>query len=69
MIPILALALLAAADPAPVAADIVLEGGTVYDGSGKPGVVGDVAIKGDRIVAVGTFTVGRQAARSSTATA
>jgi N-acyl-D-aspartate/D-glutamate deacylase len=49
------LALLAAAEPAPVAADIVLKGGTVYDGSGKPGVVGDVAIKGDRIVAVGEF--------------
>jgi N-acyl-D-amino-acid deacylase len=57
MIPITVLAFLAAADPAPVQADIVLKGGTVYDGSGQPGVVGDVAIKGDRIVAVGTFAV------------
>jgi N-acyl-D-aspartate/D-glutamate deacylase len=48
------LAFVAAAEP--VYADIVLKGGTVYDGSGKPGVIGDVAIKGDRIVAVGTIT-------------
>ena len=47
------LTLLAAADP--VQADVVLKGGTVYDGTGNPGVVADVAIKGDRIVAVGTF--------------
>jgi N-acyl-D-aspartate/D-glutamate deacylase len=47
------LALLAAAEPVP--ADIVLKGGTVYDGSGQAGVVRDVAIKGDRIVAVGDF--------------
>jgi N-acyl-D-aspartate/D-glutamate deacylase len=50
-------ALLLAADPAPVQADIVLKGGTVYDGSGQPGVIGDVAIKDDRIVAVGKVAV------------
>lgn len=33
--------------------DVVIRGGTIYDGSGEPGYVGDVAIKGDRIVAVG----------------
>ena len=33
--------------------DIVIRGGTLYDGSGKPPVVGDIAISGDRIVAVG----------------
>ncbi|WP_422059044.1 N-acyl-D-amino-acid deacylase family protein [Sphingopyxis sp.] len=42
---------------APVAAkpayDLIIRGGTLYDGSGAPPVVGDVAIKGDRIVAVG----------------
>jgi N-acyl-D-aspartate/D-glutamate deacylase len=38
-------------------ADIVLKGGTIVDGSGNPGKVGDVAIKGDRIVAVGKFAV------------
>jgi len=33
--------------------DVVIRGGTVYDGSGSPGVVADVAIQGDSIVAVG----------------
>jgi N-acyl-D-aspartate/D-glutamate deacylase len=41
----------------PIAADVVIRGATLYDGSGKAGQVGDLAIKGDRIVAVGTFTV------------
>lgn len=53
MIPLTCFALLLAAEPAPVTAAIVLKGGTVYDGSGQPGVVGDVVVKGDRIVAVG----------------
>lgn len=33
--------------------DVVIRDGTIYDGSGKAPLVGDVAIKGDRIVAVG----------------
>lgn len=33
--------------------DLIIRGGTLYDGSGKPPVVGDVAISDDRIVAVG----------------
>jgi N-acyl-D-amino-acid deacylase len=33
--------------------DLVLRGGTVYDGSGAPPVTGDVAIMGDTIAAVG----------------
>ena len=33
--------------------DVIIRGGTVYDGSGAPGVIGDVAIEGDRIAAVG----------------
>jgi N-acyl-D-amino-acid deacylase len=33
--------------------DMIIRGGTLYDGSGQPPVVGDVAIKDDRIVAVG----------------
>lgn len=41
----------------PVEADVVLKGGTIFDGSGKPGVIGDVAIKGEKIVAVGSFDV------------
>src|SRR3954454_6443922 len=44
---------MAAADP--VAADLVLRGGTVYDGSNAEGAIGDVAIKVDRVVAVGNF--------------
>lgn len=42
----------AAQSPAP-AYDLIIRGGTIYDGSGKPPVVGDVAIKDDRIVAIG----------------
>src|SRR5262245_8186849 len=52
---LLLLALAVGADP--VEADFVLKGGTLFDGTGAPGVVGDVAIKGDRIIAVGQFTV------------
>ncbi len=33
--------------------DLVLRGGMIYDGSGSPGVAGDIAIDGDSIVAVG----------------
>jgi N-acyl-D-amino-acid deacylase len=33
--------------------DLLIRGGTVYDGSGRPPRVGDVAIRGDRIAAVG----------------
>jgi N-acyl-D-aspartate/D-glutamate deacylase len=42
---------------APVEADIVIRGATLYDGSGKPGVKGDLAIRGDRIAAVGVFEI------------
>ncbi|MBL8772951.1 MAG: amidohydrolase family protein [Phenylobacterium sp.] len=33
--------------------DLVIRGGTVFDGTGGPGVVADVAIAGDRVVQVG----------------
>jgi N-acyl-D-aspartate/D-glutamate deacylase len=42
---------------APIEADVVLRGAILYDGSGRPGVLGDLALKGDKIVAVGAFEV------------
>jgi N-acyl-D-aspartate/D-glutamate deacylase len=55
--------LLLAAVPAlaaddPINADIVLAGGTLVDGSGAETMVGDVAIRGGKIVAVGKFARG-----------
>jgi N-acyl-D-amino-acid deacylase len=35
--------------------DLILRGGTIYDGSGGKPLVGDVAIDGDRIAAVGSL--------------
>jgi N-acyl-D-aspartate/D-glutamate deacylase len=40
-----------------VEADYVLRNATIYDGGGGPGEVGDLAIKGDQVVAVGKFAV------------
>jgi N-acyl-D-aspartate/D-glutamate deacylase len=40
-----------------VEADYVLRGGEICDGTGSNPVVGDVAIKGDRVVAVGKFAI------------
>src|SRR5688572_30122428 len=37
----------------PQAFDVVIRGGTVYDGSGNPGRRADVGIRGDRVAAVG----------------
>ncbi len=47
----------AATDDTAIEADVVLRGATLYDGSGGPGVVGDLAIKDDKIVGVGKFQV------------
>ena len=42
--------------------DVIVRGGTIYDGSGAAPSVGDLAIRGDRIVAVGDLggATGRQ---------
>src|SRR2546430_11225441 len=54
VVPLLLCLAVPAAEPA-VEADFVVRGATLYDGSGAPGVKGDLAIKGERIVAVGQF--------------
>ncbi len=52
------LLLLANAEPDPaIDVDIVLRGATLYDGSANEGRTGDLAIKGERLVAVGKFNV------------
>ncbi|HEX5182749.1 MAG TPA: amidohydrolase family protein [Allosphingosinicella sp.] len=53
-----ALVFAGSAAPAP-RYDTILRGGTIYDGSGGRPFVGDVAIKGDRIVAVAPHLAGR----------
>ena len=53
---LLAAALLTSACAAPAPQyDVVIRHGTMYDGSGSPGVAEDVAIAGDRIAARGTL--------------
>jgi N-acyl-D-aspartate/D-glutamate deacylase len=42
-----------------VDADLLLRGGQILDGTGSPAVAGDVAIRGDRIAAVGQFMPGK----------
>lgn len=41
-----------------IVADLILKGGTLIDGTGSPGRLADVALRGDRIVAVGEFPTG-----------
>lgn len=53
--PILLVALIFLVNCARYDYDFLIENGTLYDGSGAPGVVADLAIKGDRIVLIGTI--------------
>src|SRR5687767_4535745 len=39
--------------------DVVIRGGTIYDGSGGKPIIGDVALRGDSIAAIGTTIGGR----------
>lgn len=39
--------------PSPAAYDVLIENGTIYDGTGAPGIRADLGIRGDRIAAVG----------------
>jgi N-acyl-D-amino-acid deacylase len=52
------LSLSASCAPAPVY-DVVIRHGTVYDGTGAAGVVEDVALRGDRIAAIGALAAAR----------
>lgn len=45
--------LVACTAPTPETFDLILRGGTIYDGSGEPGFTGDLAIRGDKIAAIG----------------
>src|ERR1700674_1704052 len=47
------------AEPAPEMFDVLIKGGTLYDGSGEKPRVTDVALRGDRIVALGDFPADR----------
>src|SRR5690349_9715039 len=60
-------ALFATSATPPAAYSVLIRGGTIYDGSGSAPYVGDVALKGDRIVYVGPHAPGR-AARTVNAT-
>jgi N-acyl-D-amino-acid deacylase len=35
--------------------DVIIRGGTIYDGSGNAPIFGDVGVKNDRIVAIGNL--------------
>ena len=58
-LPMLALGLGAAPHAAVPDYEVVIRGGTVYDGSGNRPFVADVAVNGDRIVAIGPHLRGR----------
>ena len=47
------LVLMASAAAGQTSYDVLIRNGRVLDGSGRPGVMADVAIRGDRIAAVG----------------
>ena len=52
-------ALFATSAAPPASYSVIIRGGTIYDGSGSAPYVGDVAIKGDKIIYVGPHAPGR----------
>lgn len=60
LVPVLLLTLLTLpVSAAPIDADLLLRGGTLCDGSGAATVIGDVAVRDGRIVAVGKVAPGK----------
>ena len=59
-IAVAAIAIISAAPP-PASYSVLIRGGTIYDGSGDAPYVGDVAMRGDKIVYVGPHAPGRAA--------
>jgi N-acyl-D-amino-acid deacylase len=51
-LPVAAIVLLAAAQPAPAPYDLLLKNGRIVDGTGSPWFTGDVAIRGDSIAKI-----------------
>ncbi len=60
-----ALVLAAPVTARPIKADLVIRNGTLFDGSERPAIIGDVAIRGDRIVFVGAAGSGTIKAKRS----
>ena len=56
---VLMVMLAGSAQAAEPAYDLVIRGGTLYDGSGEAGHVADIAVKGDRIAAIGPQLSGK----------
>lgn len=56
MLVLITISLVAIGKTAEAQFDVLLSGGTLYDGSGRPGVAADVGITGDRVTAIGNLS-------------